>query len=65
MSHMMNTQTHTLHGVRVSIDEDTGEVVSILDALTRQPARLFHSAYAISAAVRFAQESVFSLAELG
>ena len=61
----MNTQTFTHNGIRVAVDVDSGEVTRIEDALTRLPARGFHSAYAISAAVRFAQESILSLAELG
>ena len=64
---MQNRTLETLHrnGIAVTLDAFTGEIVAILDTVTGLPARIIHKASTISDAVRFAQESILSLAELG
>lgn len=64
---MQNRTIETLHrnGVAVQIDAFTGEIVAVLDAVTGLPARIMHKPSVISEAVRFAEDSIFSLAELG
>ena len=63
----MTTTIETIRqaGIAVDVDTDTGEVLSITDIATGQPARQFHSAYVIATVTRFAQESILSVAELG
>lgn len=64
---MKNLTIETIHrnGIAVDVDTYTGEVLSVTDVATGQPARQFHSAYVIATVTRYAQESILSLAELG
>jgi hypothetical protein len=64
---MQNRTLETIHrnGVAVQIDAFTGDIIETLDAVTGLPARIIHKASTIAEAVRFAQESILSLAELG
>jgi len=61
----MHIETIHRNGVAVQIDAFTGDIIATLDAVTGLPARIIHKASSIAEATRFAQESIFSLAELG